>query len=122
MSCFDQSTDAAIQAAFRDYFAPASVSLPDPIPARGTVEGDGWHVRFVVNQEDPPHLDFFAENRMTNSRHVRIHADGSTESLETYQDAIITQPDEENWEQGRARQLKHNERVTEILRAKGLLD
>ncbi|MEX1020873.1 MAG: hypothetical protein WDZ49_14520 [Litorilinea sp.] len=118
----DETTTAAIRTGFHDYFETANLELPDPIPARGTVEGNGWHVRFV-RHESPPAVDFFAQNRMTNTRHVRIAADGSAESLENYQDAIITQPGEEDdWAKARQRQAEHNQRVTEILREKGLID
>lgn len=124
----DDATTQTIRAGFSDYFAPAEVELPDPIPARGEVRGGGWQVRFVVLEDEQgdtgaPCLDFFAQNRMTNSRHVRIAADGTASTLENYQDALITQPGEEDdWGKARARQAEHNERVTEILREKGLID
>src|SRR5262249_26015827 len=95
------------------------LELPDPIPAHGKVQGGGWTVIYVKGQD---YVDFFAQNRQTNSRHVRITADGRDESLENYQDALIFENEnDQDWGKASARQTEHNKKVTEILRSKGLL-
>lgn len=121
----DESTTQTIRDAFRDYFDPAEIALPEPIPPKGEVTGDGWTVRFVRLEADgDPVLDFFAEHRMTNSRHVRIDKQGQTRELESYQDVLLVgmDDDDEAWNQAKAQQAEHNRRVTEILQEKGLID
>ena len=43
----------------------------------------GWAISYVFGED---YLDYYAEHRMTNPRHVRIHAEGLCESLEAPQD------------------------------------
>lgn len=104
---------------FKDYFATPGLELPAPIPEHGELKGGGWTVKYVKNAAD---LDFFAQNRQTNSRHVRIKGDGQVEDLENYQDALIFENEnDQDWGRASARQAAHNKKVTEILKNKGLL-
>ena len=111
-----------IATGFKDYFEGFGLELPDPIPEKGRVEGSGWQVRYILSQDDSnqPCLDFFAENRMTNPRHVRILHDGSFMSLESYQESYSHDSDVSgDQEQAMQAMRDHNDRVTEILKAKG---
>lgn len=114
----------AIAAGFKKYFDTPGLELPAPIPARGELGAGGWSVTYVLTHDaaGAACLDFFARNRLTNSRHVRIDAAGQASPLENYQDALIFEAGEpEDWGKAAARQADHNRKVTEILEAKGLL-
>jgi hypothetical protein len=114
-----------IRAGFIAYFDTADIALPTPIPQHGKIKAKGWAIVYVLTQDDTgtPYLDFFAENRFTNSRHVRILGTGKIIPLESYQDALIFEnEDDEDWGRAAARQHEHNQDVTRILREKGLID
>ena len=114
-----------IREAFRQYFDTPGVELPQPIPERGAVRHAGWDIRYVREQDahGQPTLEFFGQNRMTNSRHARILASGEVVPLDSYRDALILQDENDtDWGRAAAEQKKHNERVSEQLRKKGLLD
>jgi hypothetical protein len=105
--------------AFKDYFNTPGIELPTPIPPHGELKGGGWVVKYLSTET---YVDFFAENRGTNSRHERINADGSITTLETYQPALIFENEnDQDWGRASARMEAHNKKVTEILRSKGLL-
>lgn len=114
-----------IRAGFTAYFDTADITLPTPIPQRGNIKAKGWVIAYVLTKDDKgaPCLDFFAQNRFTNSRHVRILDTGEILPLESYQDALIFEDeDDEDWGRAAARQHEHNQEVTRILRQKGLID
>ena len=117
----NQDQLSAIRASFQTYFEQPDLVLPSDIPAKGKLSEGGWHVEYLLDktEDGEPFLDFFAENRQTNSRHVRIHADGSTEALENYQTALVFPEGEDDWDRAAETRAIHNQRVTEILRAKG---
>lgn len=113
-----------LQEGFKKFFDTPSLELPDPLPAKGKLSGGGWSVTYVTGKESngEDYVDFYAQNRMTNSRHVRISADGSAKSLENYQDALIFDAETgEDWGKAAAKQEAHNQKVTQILEAKGLI-
>lgn len=109
---------------FKAYFDTPGLELPAPIPAKGELKGGGWTVTYVKGQtaSGEDYVDFFAQNRQTNSRHVRITAGGQDQALENYQDALIFENEnDQDWGKASARQAAHNKKVTEILQSKGLL-
>jgi hypothetical protein len=113
-----------LRAGFRDYFATPGVELPTPVPPKGEIRAGGWVIAYVLCQDDEgnPYLDFFAENRFTNSRHARILATGDIVPLESYQEALIFEDEnDDDWGRAAAAQHAHNQRVTQILQQKGLL-
>jgi hypothetical protein len=113
-----------VQEGFKAFFDTKGLELPDPVPAHGQVSGGGWTVKYVSGQDANGELyvDFFAQNRKTNSRHVRIGTDGKAKSLENYQEALIFDSETgEDWGKAAAKQEAHNRKVTEILEAKGLI-
>lgn len=110
-----------IRQSFQQYFQTEGVSLPDPIPASGTVQEGGWVIRYRLNEGNES-LDLYAENRRTNSRHIRIHADGQVEPLENYRDNLVLEDDsEEAWARASQQNADHNREVERILREKGFL-
>jgi hypothetical protein len=112
-----------ITSGFKEYFKGFQLELPDPIPSKGEIQQGGWNITYAFNQDDNgfPCLDFFAEHRMTNPRHVRILHDGSILGLESYQESYSYNADVEG-DKERAIQAmqEHNDRVSKALKAKGL--
>jgi hypothetical protein len=110
-----------IRQSFQEYFKSDGVALPDPIPETGTVQKGGWKIQYRLN-ENGESLDFYAENRRTNSRHIRIHADGKVEPLENYRDNLILEDDsEEAWARASQKNIDNNRNVDRILQEKGFL-
>ena len=113
-----------IREGFRAYFDTPGVALPDPIPVEGKIQAKGWSITYILRQDEAgePYLDFFAENRFTNSRHARILSTGKVVALESYQDALIFEDENDNdWGRAAAAQHEHNQRVSRVLRKKGLM-
>lgn len=115
--------EAAIRQAFVGYFS-GTVTLPEgPLTARGQVSMARWSVNYVLHEVDGrPCLDFYATNRFTNDRHVRIFEDGQLEELDAPFEAFVHDPkvpgDRERAERA---YFDHNRRVYELLRSKRLL-
>lgn len=113
-----------INDSFSAYFNDHNISLPDPIPSKGTVKASGWTItyRLFKDENQAFYLDFFAQHRMTNSRHVRILDSGEIQTLESYRDALIfNEQTGDNWNKALAAKQIHNEKVTDILKAKELI-
>ena len=71
-----------IERAFAETFAPWDIHLPqDEASLRkpGKIFKGGWMISYVFGED---YLDYFAEHRMTNPRHVRIQSDGRMENFE----------------------------------------
>ena len=85
-----------------------------------------WSGRYVINQDEKGsvYLDFYANHRTTNSRHSRIFQDGRMESLESYWEfgAPIYSDDLERTQKEAQGIRDQNERVSQLLKAKGLID
>lgn len=115
----------AIRAAFTRYFNSPEVKLPEHIPAHGTLEAAGWTIKYRLDHDTggAPFLDFYAQNRKTNARHVRITSAGELQALETYRESLSYNPGDPNGFQNAINEnQKHNQHVTEVLSAKGFLD
>ncbi len=74
-----------IQSIFSETFDPWGLQLPTEAEIGnrvGKIMKKGWVVWFkYVTMPDSTCLDYYACHRMSGDRHVRIHADGSTEEL-----------------------------------------
>jgi len=98
--------------------------LPEgPLPARGQFLMARWSVSYVLGQLDGRHyLDFYATNRFSNDRHVRILEDGSVEWLEAPRDGFSYDPKVPgDLERAERAYFDHNRRVYALLRSKGLV-
>ena len=88
-----------IEACFNARFAASSIRMPSENIAqrkRGKVIKAGWAIRYLFGSDaSGEYLDYYASHRMTNDRHVRIHADGRCESLPAFQDFRLTSEDPE---------------------------
>ena len=113
-----------IEDAFADIFATWDIRLPpDAVTLRqpGKISQRGWAIRYVFGED---HLDYYADHRMTNPRHVRIHSDGRIEHLEAPREmySIAGDADERTRLQAKENFYAYNRRVYAKLRAKGLAD
>lgn len=144
----DRSKVAALVAALRES-ADAIESLADPdlgeIPslfalqtegwnldrveqglrfgARGTVSGNGWHVQYVVREDDAGvFLEFYATNRFVwGDLRKKIYADGHVlEDLPTLEPIIVIKEGEDEGE-ARRRYQERNRRIADELAQAGLL-
>lgn len=108
--------------AFNEYFASSKIKLPDPILPQGNIQQAGWTIKYILNEDDQgqPCLDFFAEHRMTNPRHVRIDSNGNIMALDSFLESFTYDSEVEgDEEKARKRFEEHNLRIAEILKAKG---
>ena len=113
-----------IEAAFARYFDNWDIQLPQDAAIErqpGKIVAKGWSIRYVFGED---YLDYFAEHRMTNPRHVRIHSDGRIEHLEAPMEfyAVPGDADEEARLKAREAYYEANRRIYSNLRAKGLVD
>jgi hypothetical protein len=124
----DSDNLTLIRKSFKDYFSEPGIELHDVIElgiVRGFDDvGTGWTISYKLKKaEDLFFLDFFAEHRMTNSRHHRILENGEVIALESLWEFGSPQYDddpertkmeqEEIWEK--------NKKVEDILKQKGLM-
>lgn len=97
---------------FNRYFANWNIVLPSDAEerySRGRIRSRGWSIKFAFGEDgDGKFLDFYAGNRMTNDRHMRLRENGDAEWLSAYPDVLV-----------RASQ-EYVDSVTELLEAKGL--
>ena len=113
-----------IREAFKTYFDEFELELPQKIEKKGTVAEHGWTITYVLTSDEQGQtcLDFLAQHRMTNMRHVRIYQNGEIKELESIQESYGYNHEIEG-DQARAERefQEHNERVAKILRAKNLI-
>ena len=112
-----------IRESFAAYFENFGIQLPDPVPARGYILEQDWSITYVVlpDEQGQPSLEFVAENRFTNPRHIRILSSGETIPLDAIRDSFTYDPDVPgDREAAEARMIAHNEAVMADLEEKGL--
>ncbi len=71
------------------------------------------------SDEKGEYLDYYASHRMTNDRHVRIHAGGEEEDLPTIQEGRLCSQDPTEDKRLEAEYYAENQRVAELLHEKG---
>lgn len=109
--------------AFERQFASFDLHLPDPLPARGELRERGWTIRYVVlaDEHGQPCLEYVADHRMTNSRHVRILSSGEMQDLPSFESDFGFDPSVPGArEQAEANMRAHNAAVLADLKSKGL--
>ena len=112
-----------IRKTFKDYFADWDIELPKNVPDKGSIAEAGWTITYVLNEVDgQPCLDFLAEHRMTNLRHIRILSNGEAVAFDTFMEAYGFDPEiDADEDAAKRRYEEHNRRVGDELRAKGLI-
>ena len=88
--------------------------------ARGKIVQAGWAIWYLFgSDENGEYLDYYASHRMTDDRHVRIYAHGSTQDLPVISGGRICSEDpEEDARLGREH-LTENQRIAKMLEEKG---
>ena len=113
-----------IRRTFADYFKGDGLELPTSLETdkNYTLDDYAWTVHFLLKKTgNSYYLDFYCYHRMTNSRHHRIWTDGRLESLENYWEFgyVVYENDPERTERERKEKIDENQKVSEILKAKG---
>ncbi len=113
-----------IEAAFAEDFGSWNIRLPPEatgLKQPGKITKAGWNIRYVFGED---YLDYYAEHRMTNPRHERIHSDGRREGLEAPSDMYVIPEgaDESTLQRAQEEYYAYNRRIHSELRAKGLMD
>jgi hypothetical protein len=112
-----------IAAAFNADFAPWNIRLPRRDLAqrrRGRILRAGWAIWYLLGSDARgEYLDYYASHRMTNDRHFRIRADGSREWLPAIREGRFGSADPEEDARLEAEYHAENQRVAEMLEAKG---
>lgn len=76
------------------YFGPDGPRLPESLCPRGAFDQGSWTVEYLLGQADGrEYLDFYATNRFTNDRHVRIFDDGFLQFMESPVDFFGFKPE-----------------------------
>jgi hypothetical protein len=113
-----------IRKAFKEYFLPRCIELPATIPQKGKIEEAGWSINYILMKDKGgnSYLDFSADHRMTNHRHHRIQSNGKIVELDSFDDFISYNPKKKGDKERADREFyKHNAKVANILRKKGLI-
>ena len=89
---------------------------------RGKIVKRGWAIWYLFGGDDAgEYLDYYASHRMTNDRHARLYADGSSKSLDSYCSMRRVSDDPEENKRLENEFWEHNERVSRELEAKGFM-
>lgn len=87
---------------------------------RGKIVKGGWTVWYLFGTDEAgEYLDYYASHRMTDDRHVRLYADGSSKGLDSYCSKRIISPDPEEDRRLENEFWEYNERVSRELESKG---
>ncbi len=112
-----------IESAFNSAFDHWDICLPpEAIASRqaGRIVKSGWTVWFAFGAEaGAEYLDYYASHRMTNDRHVRLHADGRVEGLEAINEMYVVPDDPDEAAQVKADFHARNRDVRRMLDEKG---
>lgn len=83
----------ALRLAFARYFVRFDLALPpEDVALRrpGRITQRSWFIFYIWGQDEGAlYLEFYASNRFTNDRHVRIYEDGRTVSMAKSWDPIM---------------------------------
>ena len=112
-----------IKSQFDSAFSPWEISLPAEALAtrsRGKIIKSGWAIWYLFGSDDKgEYLDYYASHRMTDDRHVRIYASGENLELPTIWMFCPASDDPNEDARLHAEYLAENQRVAEMLQAKG---
>lgn len=115
--------EEVIREAFQQFFPGGGPQLPLPIPDHGSVSGNDWTVRYALNADEngDPRLDFFAENRFTESVIGQVSHEGEAVALDSYADHYSYDPEVEGDKTSAEQQMnQHNSAVRQLLQTRRL--
>ena len=108
---------------FNRSFETWSIELPKEAvenQQRGKIVKSGWTIWYLFGRDEAgDYLDYYASHRMTNGRHVRLYADGSSKGLDSYRSMRIVSDDPEEDRRLENEFWEHNECVSRELESKG---
>ena len=108
---------------FNTSFETWSIELPEEAVKkrqRGKIVKSGWTIWYLFGRDEAgDYFDYYASHRMTNDRHVRLYADGSSKGLDSYRSMRRVSDDPEEDRRLENEFWEHNERVSRELEPKG---
>ncbi len=108
---------------FNRFFETWSIELPKEAVKnrqRGKIVKSGWTIWYLFGTDEAgDYLDYYASHRMTNDRHVRLYANGSSTGLNSYCSIRRVSDDPEEDRRLENEFWERNERVSRELEAKG---
>lgn len=112
-----------IEEQFAERFKNWDIRLPDEaikVRTRGKINKAGWTIWYLFgSDEQGDYLDYYAAHRMTNDSHTRIRADGLVEGLPALAEMFVGSDDPAEHAKLRAAFFKENQRIAQLLEAKG---
>ncbi len=112
-----------LESQFNEIFSPWDIHLPqDAVEKRqqGKIVEAGWAIWYAFGSDKRGgFLDYYASHRMTNDRHVRLYADGQSESLPSIAECRLCSEDPEEDARLDAEYYAENRRISEMLEEKG---
>ena len=110
-----------IEEKFADIFRNWNIQLPANATVdkkRGKIRQNDWSISYIYGND---YMDYYAEHRMTNPRHVRIYVDGKVEDLPAPLE-MYSYSDESDKERAKQEFVRHNRAIYAELERKGLVD
>jgi hypothetical protein len=108
---------------FNSHFSTWSIRLPPDDVAnrrRGKIVKAGWAIWYLFGSDEKgEYLDYYAAHRMTNDRHLRIHANGEEHGLDTFQEFRLCSQDPAEDKRLETAYYAENQRVAKLLHEKG---
>jgi hypothetical protein len=108
---------------FAAEFEPWNIELPESDVAekrRGEIRKAGWAIQYQFGSDaGREYLDYYAIHRMTNDRHVRLYADGTTVLLPALPDLRPASADPAEDARLQAEYDAEVRRISALLRDKG---
>jgi hypothetical protein len=112
-----------ILSTFKETFSHWEIQLPAGSVANrssGKIMKAGWCIWYLFgSDENGDYLDYYASHRMTDDRHVRIHIDGTCESLPAIETFRLCSEDPLEDKRLDDEFTSNNKKVSEMLQAKG---
>lgn len=112
-----------IEAHFNDRFRHWNVRLPAEDLAQrrsGKIVEAGWAIWYLFgSDEGGEYLDYYSAHRMTSDDHYRVYANGKCQRLPVMRDMRMSSADPEEDARLDAAFYADNERIAEMLHAKG---
>ena len=110
-----------IEEKFANIFRNWNIQLPTNATVekkRGKIRQNGWSISYVFGNDC---MDYYAEHRMTNPRHVRIYVDGKVEELPSPLE-MYSYSEESDKERAKQEFFRNNREIYAELERKGLVE
>ena len=112
-----------IARAFAKTFEHWNIEIPAHDLAKrkpGKIVEAGWSIWYLFgSNEKGEYLDYYASHRMTDDRHVRVHANGEEEDLPVLSEFYVSSDDPAEDKRRRDEYYAENQRTEKILKEKG---